>query len=112
MNLREKLQILAKKKILVQQKAIEKIESKGVKKSRVTRKRISAPIKHIEQITVAQKSFFPEIPPDFQYRKPAEASGKSEKLIELLNRFNNKQVKKVHSIESTVCKKRPSAHKQ
>lgn len=110
MNLREKLQKLAKEKILAQQKTIESVELKSVKQPRIVQKRVSAPKKRVEQITVIRKAFFPEIPSEFQYRRPAEASIKSDRLIELLEKFNEKKVrktvKKVQLSEFTFFEKR------
>lgn len=115
MNLREKLQKLAKEKILAQQKTIESCELKGVNQPRIVRKRVSAQKKRVEQRTVIRETFFPEIPSEFQYKRPAEASIKSDRLIELLNKFNDKKVKKtvkkVQLSEFTFFEKRPGAHK-
>lgn len=90
MNLREKLQLAAKEKIIKQQRSNKDIKNNT--QAKISKSRVIKTIKK-------QKTFFPEIPVGFfEYKRPAEASFKSQKLEELVKKFNEKNNNKKEKI--------------
>lgn len=89
MNLREKLQLLAKERILKQQKSsvAQKIKVKKTPNSRVVQETIKTIKKDSTYVTENTARFL-------KYKRPAEATYKSQKLTELLKKFNENNVNK------------------
>lgn len=90
MNLKERLQQIAKEKIKKTQTSTTSVRKNSIHVAKTTTK--NEKIKKVEKIASEKSaSFFPEIPVGFfGYSRPSEARYPSEKVRELTKKFQNK----------------------